>query len=50
MNKDGLLLYGILGEGSYFGDLSVMSDQPNEFAYYIDPYSDKANEFLQIDG
>ena len=50
MNKEGLLMYGILGEGSYFGDLSVMSDEPNEFAYYVDPYSNKPNEFLQIDG
>ena len=50
MNKEGILEYGVLGEGSYFGDLSVMSNEPNEFAYYIDPYSGKANEFLQIEG
>ena len=50
MNKSGILKYGTLSEGSYFGDLSVMSNEPNEFAYYIDPYANKANEFLKIDG
>jgi len=33
MNKEGIIEYGILGEGAYFGDLSFFFDEPNEFAY-----------------
>lgn len=38
MDKTGLLRYGLLQEGSYFGDISILFDEPSEFSYYYDPY------------
>lgn len=29
MNKEGLFIYGILEEGSYFGDNSLLMNMPN---------------------
>ena len=49
MNKEGIIEYGILGEGSYFGDLSFFFNEPNEFAYYLNPFKDKAFEYLSIE-
>jgi hypothetical protein len=49
MNKEGIIEYGILSEGSYFGDLSFFFNEPNEFAYYLDPFKDKAFEYLSIE-
>ena len=34
--------YGILHEGSYFGDISILTNQPNEFSYYNNNDSDIA--------
>jgi len=48
MNKEGIIEYGILSEGSYFGDLSFFFNEPNEFAYYLNPFKDKAFEYLSI--
>lgn len=56
MNKDGLYEYAILSEGSYFGDISLLLDQPEEFSYFYNPYHEKpilmltvnAEKFTQI--
>ena len=50
MNKSGMIRYGTLSEGSYFGDLSILRNEPNEFSYFIDPYANKPNEFLKLNG
>jgi hypothetical protein len=39
MNKEGLFIYGILEEGSYFGDNSLLLDQPNQFSYFYNPHA-----------
>lgn len=36
MNHDGLLDYAVLGDGSYFGDISALFDEPNQYSYFID--------------
>jgi len=38
MDANGQYQYGILGEGSYFGDISAMLNEPNEFSYLYNPY------------
>jgi hypothetical protein len=56
MNKNGLYEYGILGEGSYFGDISLLLKQKEEFSYFYNPYLSKAiimlivnaKEFIKI--
>lgn len=56
MNKEGMYEYGVIQEGGYFGDISVLLNRPSEYAYYYNPYIDKpilmlsldANEFLNI--
>ena len=48
MNKDGLYDYGMLSEGSYFGDLSLLLNEPEEFSYLFNPYQDKPIMFLAI--
>jgi signal-transduction protein with cAMP-binding, CBS, and nucleotidyltransferase domain len=37
MSKDGMYQYGILNEGSYFGDISTLLNQPNYFSYFYNP-------------
>jgi hypothetical protein len=49
MNNEGIIEYGILGEGSYFGDLSFFNNELNEFAYYLNQFKGKAFEYLAID-
>ena len=39
MNKEGLFNYGILRQGSYFGDVSILLDIPNQCSYYYNPLS-----------
>ena len=31
-----MIEYGVLNEGSYFGDISVLLDEPNQYSYIID--------------
>ena len=38
MDKTGMLEYGLLQEGSYFGDISIFFEEPNEFTYFYDKY------------
>lgn len=40
MSKDGFCDYGILYEGSYFGDISVLLNQPNQFSYFYNPFQE----------
>lgn len=37
MDSIGMYDYGILKKGSYFGDISILLDKPNEFSYWYDP-------------
>ena len=39
MNKYGLLNYGVLEEGNYFGDISIFLNQSNYFSYFFNPNS-----------
>ena len=48
MNKDGLYDYGMLSEGSYFGDISLLLNQPEEFSYFYNPYHEKPIMMLAI--
>ena len=51
MDKTGNLQYGILQEGSYFGDISVINEEPNEYSYFYDHQNkDKQIQLLAIDG
>ena len=50
MDKEGLIEYGQLQEGSYFGDISVIFDEPSEYSYYYDPYQvEKPLQLLEVD-
>ena len=49
MSKDGTFHYGTLLEGSYFGDISILLDQPNQFSYYYDPFNARPVLMLSID-
>lgn len=49
MNKNGLFDYGRLEEGSYFGDISTMLNEYNEYAYFSNPFTDKSVQLLSID-
>ena len=40
MNKQGVYDYSSLEEGSYFGDISLLLNEPNKFSYFW-------NEFLE---
>jgi hypothetical protein len=47
MDAKGHYQYGILGEGSYFGDISAMLGRPNEFSYLYNPFG-KQIDVLEI--
>lgn len=49
MSKDGLLHYGTLLEGSYFGDISILLNEPNQFSYYYDPFMARPVILLSIE-
>ena len=48
MNREGMYEYGLLQEGSYFGDISILLDQPSEYSYYYNPHSEKALMMLSL--
>jgi hypothetical protein len=48
MNKSGMYDYGLIQEGSYFGDISAMLNTQNEFSYLYNPNSDKPLLLLTI--
>ena len=41
MDKSGLYEYGVLSDGSYFGDISLLLDKNEEFSYFFNPYLKK---------
>lgn len=49
MSKDGRFDYGVLSEGSYFGDISVLLKQPSQFSYFFDPFQERPVMMLSID-
>lgn len=40
MNKNGMYEYGIIHESGYFGDISILLNQPSEYSYYNNNDSD----------
>ena len=48
MNKSGMFDYGILEDGSYFGDISTLLDEPNEYSYLGNPFAQKPLQLLTI--
>jgi len=50
MDKFGMIEYGMLSDGSYFGDISIILDEPNEYSYYFNPYTEeKPLQMLSIE-
>lgn len=49
VDPTGLYVYGILQDGSYFGDISALLKRSNEFNYMYDPYYHKPVLLLKID-
>lgn len=41
--------YGLISEGGYFGDISALLDEPNEFSYFFNPNNIKATLLLEIE-
>lgn len=48
MDKNGLYEYGQLREGSSFGDVSLLLQEPEEFSYFHDPYHIKPILMLEV--
>ena len=49
MDQNSMFEYSVLDSGTYFGDISVFLNEPNEYNYCYDPYGDKSIQFLTID-
>lgn len=41
MDQAGLYNYGIIQTGSYFGDVSILTQRPNKYSYMYDPHQQK---------
>ena len=41
MDRYGMYDYGVVSEGGYFGEISVLLDEPAEFSYMFNPHSGK---------
>ena len=50
MNKELAYEYGRIEEGSYFGDISLLSGEPNSFSYVSNPFDTTPLQLLSIDG
>lgn len=48
MDKRGLFDYGVLEEGSYFGDISALLNEPNEYSYFRNQFCEKPLQLLSI--
>ena len=48
MNKSGMYDYGVIQEGSYFGDISILLNEPSDYSYMYNPYSNKPILMLSI--
>jgi hypothetical protein len=42
MNKNGMYEYGLVQECGYFGDISILTGKPSEYAYFNNPNTDTA--------
>ena len=49
MNREGMYEYGIIHEGSYFGEISILLNDENEFSYHYNPFYKKPVQMLSID-
>ena len=47
-DKSGLYEYGLIHKGGYFGDISILLDEPNEYSYCFNPFQDKPIQMLAI--
>lgn len=48
MDKEGLYHYGILEDGAMFGEISLLTNEPEEFSYFYDKFSTKAIQLLTL--
>ena len=48
MDQAGLYNYGMVQQGSYFGDVSILTGKPNKYSYMFDPHQQKPLQMLQI--
>jgi len=48
MNKNGVFEFGILQEGSIFGDISLLLNIPNSFSYFFNKNNSKPLLLLKI--
>ena len=49
MDKKGILEFGVLSEGSCFGDISIVTGEVNEFSYFYDNHSEVPLQLLSVD-
>ena len=42
MNSNAMYEYAVLQEGNYFGDISILLDQPSDYSYCYNPHNEKA--------
>jgi len=49
MDKHGMYEYGLIHEGGYFGDISLIFDEPNEYSYCFNPFSGRSVQVLSLD-
>ena len=48
LDKDCVHEYGRLHDGSYFGDISTLLDEPNDFSYGYNPFDDRSVQCLAL--
>lgn len=48
MDSTGMYGYGMIKSGSYFGDTSILLNQPNAYSYFYNPFSEKPLQLLKI--
>lgn len=49
MDRRGIYHYGTLNDGAYFGEISLLLNQPNNYSYFFNEREDKNLFLLQID-
>ena len=48
MDVNGIHEYGVLTEGSYFGDIGLLLQEPEEFSYFSNPYHTKPILMMKV--
>lgn len=48
LDKDCVFEYGRLHDGSYFGEISILLDEPNSFSYGYNPFDDRSVECIAL--